>query len=106
MSAGDLLGVIVGTGCSDAMRTNWPAKAGMARDAGAHADAIAQGREDKGTVCVRLWVGALPCSGILHSCWADWRTRPKQAAAPSTGWSWKTSKSAAKSDLMAATLLP
>jgi hypothetical protein len=53
---------------------------------------------------VRLVVGALPCSGILHSCWAGRSDRPKQATVPSTGWSWNSSKNAAKTAFMHGTL--
>jgi hypothetical protein len=51
-----------------------------------------------------LVVDAWPCSGILHSCVAGRSDRPKQATVPRTGWSWNSSKRAAKPAFMSGTL--
>ena len=50
-----------------------------------------------------LIVCAWPCSAILHSCLAA-EGSSKQATVPRTGWSWNSSKRAAKAAFMSRTL--
>jgi hypothetical protein len=51
-----------------------------------------------------LIVCGWPCSGILHSCLGAPPGSSKQATVPRTGWSWNSSKRAAKTAFMSGTL--
>jgi hypothetical protein len=87
MSTGEVLAAMSGADWVGTARTSWPVKAGMLRGAGVHTVARAQLGEGIGSPAERLCNGTLPCSGMLQSCWAGLRTRPRQATVPSTGWS-------------------
>jgi hypothetical protein len=86
-SLGELLPEISSADCEETARTSSPVRAGMLRGVGAHTVAKAQLGEDIGSPAERLCDGMVPCSGIWQSCWAGSRTAPRQATAPSTGWS-------------------
>jgi len=78
-------------------------KVGIAGRAGVQITATSQGWAGAPET-VMLVVAALPCSGILHSCLAGRSDRRKQATVPMRGWSWNSSKNAAKTAIMSGTL--
>src|SRR2546425_1213469 len=78
-------------------------KVGIAGRAGVQITATWQGWAGAPET-VMLVVAALPCSGILHSCLAGRSDRRKQATVPTRGWSWNSSKNAAKTAIMSGTL--
>jgi hypothetical protein len=84
---------------------SWFTMTGMARAAGAQTVANAQVCDGVGAGIEAFSAGTPPSSGIVHS-WAGFFTRPRHAAVPSMGWSWKRRRNPARSDLTMGTLLP
>jgi hypothetical protein len=75
-----------GAACNGITPAIWLTKDRTAGLAGAQAVEIGQLAGETGFAAERLCDGAL-FSGILQSSWAGVRARPRQAAAPSVGWS-------------------
>jgi hypothetical protein len=79
----------------------------MAGGAGVHTGTSSQlwaAAPDDAIVVVGLSV--CPCSGILHSCPPARSVALRQATDPSTGWSWKSNRRAARTAFMSGTLSP
>jgi hypothetical protein len=79
----------------------------MAGGAGVHTEASSQfwASAPDGAIVV-AGLGACPWSGILHSCRPARSDALRQATDPSTGWSWKSNRRAARAAFMSGTLSP